>query len=166
MIIDTANYNPDVRDQRIPEIDAGMPESVWVSRQLGRPIFKALNNIMFHSLATKGMPWGAADRLAMPVAGDDVVSKCIAMELVDETGFDPVDGGSLAESWRQQPSTPAYCCDYDAIRTLAGLRAAVKGKADIIRDTAWREQYLPLFAGRPSYADVHAARDRTEPITQ
>ena len=88
------------------------------------------------------------------------------MELVDETGFDPVDGGSLAESWRQQPSTPAYCCDYDAIRTLAGLRAAVKGKADIIRDTAWREQYLPLFAGRPSYADVHAARDRTEPITQ
>lgn len=156
VIIDTANYYPEVRDPRIPDIDGGMPESVWVSRQLGRPIFKAFNSIMFHSLATKGRPRGSAERLAIPVAGDDPAAKKIVMALVDETGFDPVDGGSLAESWRQQPSTPAYCCDYGVARTSEGLRAAVKGKAEVIRDTAWREGYLALFAGRPAYADVHA----------
>jgi predicted dinucleotide-binding enzyme len=156
IIVDTANYYPDIRDPRIAEIDAGMPESVWVSRQLGRPIFKAFNSIMFHALSEKGTPSGAPDRLAIPVAGDDPRAKRIVMGLVDEMGFDPVDGGSLDESWRQQPSTPAYCCDYDAATTRKGILAAVKGKAETIRDGAWREKYLKLFAGKPAYADVHA----------
>jgi len=78
------------------------------------------------------------------------------MGLVNEIGFDPVDGGSLAESWRQQPSTPAYCCDYGAAKTLAGIKAAVKGQAQKIRDSAWRAGYGKLFASKPAYADVHA----------
>jgi len=48
---------------------------------------------------------------------------------VNETGFEPVDGGSLDHSWRQQPGTPAYCCDYDAEITRKGLAAAVNGEA-------------------------------------
>ena len=155
VIIDTANYYPDVRDPRIPEIDAGMPESVWVARQLGRPIIKAFNSIMFYALSKLGKPKGSPDRLAIPVAGDDARAKHVVMTLVDEVGFDPVDGGSLEESWRQQPSTPAYCCDYDVARTLQGIRAAVKGRAETIRDGAWREKYGRLFAGNPTYADVH-----------
>jgi hypothetical protein len=63
------------------------------------------------------------------VAGDDVKSKRIAMDIVNETGFDAIDAGSLDESWRQQPGTPAYCCDYDAETTRKGLAAAVKGEA-------------------------------------
>ncbi len=157
VIIDTANYYPDVRDPRIAEIDAGMPESVWTSRQLGRPIFKAFNSIMFHALSVSGRPEGAPDRLAIPVAGDDPTGKQVVMELVNAAGFDPVDGGQLEESWRQQPSTPAYCCDYDAARTREGIRAAVKGRAETIRDTIWRENYGKLFANKPAYADVHAA---------
>jgi hypothetical protein len=78
------------------------------------------------------------------------------MGLVDEAGFDPVDGGSLEESWRQQPSTPAYCCDYDAARMAVALGAAVRGRAEKIRDTLWRERYMALFANGPAYADVHA----------
>lgn len=156
VIIYTANYYPDVRDPRIKDIDAGMPESVWVSKQLGRSIFKAFNSIMFHALSELGRPQGAPDRLALPVAGNDARGKQVVMDLVNETGFDPVDGGRLEESWRQQPSTPAYCCDYDAARTRQGLEAAVKGKAETIRDTLWRERYMALFADRPAYADVHA----------
>lgn len=156
VIIDTGNYYPDVRDPHIPEIDAGMPESVWVSQQLGRPIFKAFNSILFHTLSELGKPEGSPDRLAIPVAGDDARAKQIVMGLVNETGFDPVDGGSLEESWRQQPSTPAYCCDYAAEETRDGIRAAVKGKADKLRDTAWREGYGRLFANKPSHADIHA----------
>jgi predicted dinucleotide-binding enzyme len=155
-IIDTANYYPDVRDPRIAQIDAGMPESVWVSQQLGRPIFKAFNSTMFYALSERGKPEGSPDRLAIPVAGDDAEGKQVVMGLVNDMGFDPVDGGSLEESWRQQPSTPAYCCDYGADKTREGIRAAVKGKAEKIRDTAWREQYGKLFANNPPYAEVHA----------
>ena len=156
VIVDTGNYYPDVRDARIAEIDTGMPESVWASRQLGRPIFKAFNSIMFYALSELGKPEGAPDRLAIPVAGDDARGKRIVMGLVNEMGFDPVDGGSLEESWRQQPSTPAYCCDYGAEKTRKGIMAAVKGRAENIRDTAWRENYIRIFANNPAYADVHA----------
>lgn len=156
VIVDTGNYYPDVRDPRIAEIDAGMPESVWISRQLGRPILKAFNSILFHSLSQLGKAEGAPDRLAVPVAGDDAAAKRIVMELVNESGFDPVDGGSLEESWRQQPSTPAYCCDYGVSKTQEGIRTAVKGKAEQLRDRAWREGYGRLYANRPTHADVHA----------
>ena len=156
VIIDTANYYPDVRDPRIPEIDAGLPESVWTSRQLGRPLFKAFNSSMFHALSKLGKPEGSPDRLAIPVAGDDARAKQIVMGLVNDMGFDPVDSGSLEDSWRQQPSTPAYCCDYDAQKVREGIRAAVKGQAAKIRDTAWRENYGRIFANKPAYADVHA----------
>jgi predicted dinucleotide-binding enzyme len=157
VIIDVGNYYPDVRDPRIAAVDEGMTESVWVSRQLGRPVFKAFNSVMFHTLAELGRPKGSPGRLAVPVAGDGEAGKRVVMQLVDEAGFDPVDGGSLDDSWRQQPSTPAYCCDYDAERTLAGLAAAVKGRAPDLRDTAWREGYMRIFADGPSFAEAHPA---------
>jgi 8-hydroxy-5-deazaflavin:NADPH oxidoreductase len=157
VIIDTSNYYPDVRDSRIPEIDEGMPESIWTSRRLGRPIFKAFNSIMFYALSELGKPEGSSNRLAIPVAGDDPRGKSVVMSLINDMGFDPVDGGLLEDSWRQQPSTPAYCCDYDAETTLRGISAAIKGNAEKIRDTEWREKYGRLFADKPAYADVHAA---------
>ena len=157
VIVDTGNYYPEVRDPRIAEIDAGMPESVWISRQLGRPVFKAFNSILFHSLSRLAQSEGAQDRLAVPVAGDDARHKQIVMELVNEMGFDTVDGGALEESWRQQPSTPAYCCDYGVAMTRKGINAAVKGKADHLRDHAWREGYARIDADQPTHADRHAA---------
>jgi hypothetical protein len=33
------------------------------------------------------------------------------MSLVEDTGFDAIDGGPLAESWRHQPITGAYCTE-------------------------------------------------------
>jgi len=128
-VIDTGNCYPGLRDPHIPEIDAGMPHSVWVSKQLGRPVIKAFNNILAYSLAELGRPEGSPGRLAIAVAGDNVRSKQIVMDVVNETGFDPVDAGSLDESWRQEPATPAYCCDYDAETTRKGLAAAIKGEA-------------------------------------
>jgi hypothetical protein len=56
------------------------------------------------------------------------------MDLVSEVGFDPVDAGRLEDSWRQQPSTPAYCCDYDAETMRKALAAAVRGEATKKRD--------------------------------
>jgi predicted dinucleotide-binding enzyme len=114
VVIDTGNYYPRQRDGRIEPIEAGMPESVWVSRQLGRSVVKAFNNIYAKHLRDRGRPPGSPDRIALPVAGDDPEPKAVVMSLVDELGFDAVDAGTLDESWRQQPGTPVYATDFDA----------------------------------------------------
>lgn len=123
VLIDTGNYYPRQRDGRIDEIEAGAPESAWVSQQLGRQVVKAFNNIYAQHLRTHGRPSGSPDRIALPVAGDQP-GKGKVMELVDELGFDPVDGGSLAKSWRQQPGTPVYAADLDADGARRALAAA------------------------------------------
>jgi UPF0271 protein len=77
-------------------------------------VTKAFNNILAYSLAELGQPGGTPGRLAVAVAGDDARHKEVVSGIINEVGFDPVDDGALDESWRQQPATPAYCCDYDA----------------------------------------------------
>lgn len=121
VVIDTGNYYPRQRDGRIAEIEAGLPESRWVERQLGRAVVKAFNNIYAKHLLELGRPVGASNRIALPVAGDDQRAKAIVMSLVDELGFDPVDAGFLDESWRQQPGTQVYAADLDA----KGVRLAL-----------------------------------------
>jgi predicted dinucleotide-binding enzyme len=154
-VIDTGNYYPGMRDPHISEIDGGMAESVWVSRQIGRPIVKAFNNILAYSLAELGRPPGASDRLAVAMAGDDPSAKAIVAGLVNDVGFDPVDAGSLAESWRQQPSTPAYCCDWNAEETRDALALARPGEAPAKRD-AMMETYSKLGPS-PTHADIVAS---------
>jgi 8-hydroxy-5-deazaflavin:NADPH oxidoreductase len=128
IIIDTCNYYP-IRDGIIKEIEDGMPESVWVSNQLQRPVIKAYNNILYRSLTNSGLPKGTASRLALPIAGDDKQSKDVVSLLVDDSGFDSLDYGSLQDSWRQQPGSPVYCTDL----TLAQLKKSiVKARIDLL----------------------------------
>ena len=49
--------------------------------------------------------------MALPVAADRDSDRQVAMALVEDTGLDAYDAGSLSESWRQQPGAPAYCTD-------------------------------------------------------
>ena len=42
--------------------------------------------------------------------------------LVDDSGFDSLDHGSLQDSWRQQPGSPVYCTDL----TLPQLKKSIK----------------------------------------
>jgi 8-hydroxy-5-deazaflavin:NADPH oxidoreductase len=111
VVVDTGNYVPRLRDGHIDVIDAGLPESQWVQSQLGHPVVKAFNTIRPASLADLGKPAGAAGRVSVPVAGDDPAGKSIVLDLVDQLGFDGLDAGPLAESWRQQPGTPIYTTD-------------------------------------------------------
>src|SRR3954468_8198326 len=69
-IIDTGNYYP-MRDGRIEDIEKGMPESVWVSNQIRRPVIKAYNSILSGSLVSAGLGKGDPSRIALPVAGDN-----------------------------------------------------------------------------------------------
>jgi predicted dinucleotide-binding enzyme len=104
-----------------------------VSNQLGRPVVKVFNNIYAEHLLKRGKPAGAPGRIALPVAGDDQRTKEIVMRLVDQLGFDPVDAGTIDESWRQQPDTPVYASDHDA----EGLRQAL-ASASKERQPKWR----------------------------
>jgi 8-hydroxy-5-deazaflavin:NADPH oxidoreductase len=135
VVIDTGNYYP-TRDGRIPPIEDGQPESAWVAQQIGRPVIKAFNNIFFKSLLENGRPKGTIDRIALPVAGDPVEARAKVLRLVDELGFDPVDAGGIEESWRQQPGTPSYTQDYQAVQLKAALAAAVRDRVPEYRKAA------------------------------
>jgi 8-hydroxy-5-deazaflavin:NADPH oxidoreductase len=134
-IIDTSNYYP-LRDGQIQALDDGHVESVWVTEQLGRPVAKAWNAILAGSLAAKGKEAGTPGRVAIPVAGDREVDKAVAMTLVEATGFDAVDAGSLGDSWRQQPGAPAYCTDLTRQEIPAALQSARKDRIPQRRDAA------------------------------
>lgn len=133
VVIDTGNYYPQQRDGRIAGIEAGTTESGWVAEQLGRPVIKTFNNIYARHLQDHGKPKGTPGRIALPVAGDDPSAKAGVMRLIDDLGFDTVDTGSLAESWRQQPGSPVYAKDFDADGVRRALAAARPE-----RTAAWR----------------------------
>ena len=124
VVIDIGNYHPELRDGRIDAIDRGMLDSQWVAQQIGRPVIKAFNSILAKSLLEKGVPRGTKGRIALPVAGDSSDAKAAVLHLVDELGFDPVDGGALADSWRQQTGTPAYCQDLESAALQRALAQA------------------------------------------
>lgn len=123
VIVDTGNYYPQ-RDGQIAAIEAGTPESRWVAQQLDRPVVKAFNTIRAQHLLEMGQPAGTPGRIALPVAGDDPGGKAVVMALVDELGFDPVDAGALDESWRQEPGSPVYAADLDAVGVRRALSEA------------------------------------------
>lgn len=134
-VIDTSNYYPH-RDGNIGAIEDGQVESLWVVEQLGRPVAKAWNAIGSDSLARLGQPAGAAGRLAIPFAADRDADRTVAVALIGDTGFDPFDAGSLAESWRQQPGTPCYCTDLRTEEMAAALESAEPGRGPKRRDLA------------------------------
>ena len=99
-------------------------------------MIKAFNNIYFKSLLENGRPKGTPDRIALPVAGGTVEARAKVLRLVDELGFDPVDGGGIEESWRQQPGTPCYTKDLNAVQLKAALVAAELGRVPEYRKAA------------------------------
>ncbi|MFF0657135.1 MULTISPECIES: NADPH-dependent F420 reductase [Micromonospora] len=125
LVVDANNYYPQ-RDGDIPELlDRSLSSSRWTADHLkGARVVKVFNNIQAAHLMDEGKPAGTAGRIALPVAGDDADAKRVVMGLVDELGFDPVDAGTLDESWRQQPDTPVYGTDRDAGGVREGLAAA------------------------------------------
>jgi 8-hydroxy-5-deazaflavin:NADPH oxidoreductase len=135
-VIDTGNYYPRQRDGRIDKIESGMHESRWVEQEIGRPVVKAFNNIAAQHLMDFGKPKGTPGRIALPVAGDSTEHKQLVMQLIDEIGFDPVDAGSLDESWRLQPAMPVHATDLDAVGVRRALKEAVNERKPEWRATS------------------------------
>ncbi len=159
VVIDTSNYYPG-RDGDIDGIGQGQVESEWVAEQLGRPIIKAWNAILADSFIDKRSEPGAADRVAIPVAGDDEAARRVALDLVEDTGFTGVDAGSISESWRQQPGAPAYCTDLDEAALIVALEAADRSRSHLRRDLVWSTITERSEAGGPVTAGYVVALNR------
>jgi predicted dinucleotide-binding enzyme len=113
---------------------------------LGRPVVKTFNNILAESLSSRGEPRGAKGRVCLSVAGDDPAGKHVVLRLFDELGFDGLDAGLLAESWRQQPGALAYCMDLD--RTALQAALSKPDATGIASCHATNEQARPFFEAR------------------
>jgi predicted dinucleotide-binding enzyme len=124
VVIDTNNYYPE-RDGQLADLDDGSLTSSELLQQHLKDahVVKAFNNIFFRHLASLARSHGAVDRSALPIAGDDDKAKAAATEFLDSIGYDAVDTGSLADSWRQEPGHPAYGPPYGSFDDAKGTPA-------------------------------------------
>ena len=120
-VLDTGNYYPQ-RDGHISELDTGaLTSSELLQRYLAEAhVVKVFNNILFRHLRWLARPSGADDRSALPIAGDSEQAKAAVTAFLDSIGYDAVDAGPLADSWRQEPGTPVYAGLYGSFSDEAG----------------------------------------------
>jgi 8-hydroxy-5-deazaflavin:NADPH oxidoreductase len=128
IVIDTNNYYPR-RDGNIAALDENSLTSseLLQSRLPEAHVVKAFNHIYARQITTDSTPSGTPNRRALAIAGDDPVAKAKVAELIDGFGFDVIDAGSLAESWRIQPGTPGYVQRLNSEELSAALAAATRG---------------------------------------
>jgi predicted dinucleotide-binding enzyme len=124
-VMDAINYIPQ-RDGAIPGLDdTSLSSSEVLQRHLGSaPVVKVFNNITAHHLAALARPAGAADRSALPVAGDDPAAKHAVMRFVDAIGYDTIDAGTLRSGGQRfEFGTRAWVAPYGSFSDLRGTAA-------------------------------------------
>jgi 8-hydroxy-5-deazaflavin:NADPH oxidoreductase len=137
LVIDTNNYYPE-RDGQIAELDEGSAtSSELLQRHLPQShVVKAFNNIFYKHLESLPRPAGAPDRSALVITGDDEQAKKNATAFLHAIGYDTVDGGTLEDSWRQQPGGPIYGGPYGEFDNHAGTPAPAHMLAAKIAETS------------------------------
>ena len=125
IVIDTNNYYP-ARDGAIAALDSGQATtSGLLAAHLPQArVVKAFNAIIAMELERGGTPGGTPGRRALAIAGDDAAAKQTVAALQDAFGFDTLDAGALADSWRFEEGTPAYCAPLDLTALQTALNAA------------------------------------------
>jgi 8-hydroxy-5-deazaflavin:NADPH oxidoreductase len=127
IVIDTNNYYWE-RDGRISALDAGeatvsglLQEHLPESR-----VAKGFNHIMSKDITTDGSPAGTPNRRALATASDFDDAAGLVTRFYDELGFDSVNVGPLAESWRVERDQPAYVVRQSADELVANLAKATR----------------------------------------
>ena len=125
VVIATINYFPQ-RDRHIAEIDDG---TITVPGVLQRhlpdsEVVRAFSMIEAADMSGDGHPKGDPKRRAIAIAGDDAAAKRLVAGLIDEFGFDVVDLGTLAESWRVDPGQKGFVTRQTAGELRANAAAA------------------------------------------
>ncbi|MBN9153641.1 MAG: NAD(P)-binding domain-containing protein [Microbacterium sp.] len=125
IVLDTNNYYWE-RDGHIAALD---DKKTTTSQLLqdhlpGSKVAKAFNHIMSGQILTDGAPAGTAGRRALATASDFDDAAAFVTSLYDEFGFDTVNIGPLAESWRVERDQPAYVVAQNAEELEANLARA------------------------------------------
>jgi 8-hydroxy-5-deazaflavin:NADPH oxidoreductase len=125
VVIATINYFPQ-RDGRIAEIEDG---TITVPGVLQRhlpdsKVVRAFSMLDAADMSGDGHPKGDPKRRAIAIAGDDAAAKQLVAALIDEFGFDVVDLGTLAESWRVDPGQKGFVTRQTADELRANAAAA------------------------------------------
>ncbi|TNM69672.1 NADP oxidoreductase [Streptomyces sp. NP160] len=138
VVLDTGNYYPQ-RDGQVAALDDGSTTSSALTQQhlADSSVVKVFNNIYSESLRSLARPSGDAERTALPVFADDEEAKAVATAFLDVIGYDAVDGGDLAESWRAEPGRPAYGLPYAAGEDFTAAKPA---GADAVREALARAE--------------------------
>ena len=125
VVIATINYFPQ-RDDHIREIDDGtttVPGLLQAHLPASR-VVRAFSMINAAEMSGDGYPPGDPKRRALALAGDDPAARRLVAGLYDAFGFDAVDIGVLAESWRIEAGQPAFVVRQDVAELTANLAKA------------------------------------------
>lgn len=125
IVLDTNNYYWE-RDGRIAELDENRTTtSQMLQEHLPQSrVAKAFNHIMSADILTDGSPAGTADRRALATSSDFDDAAALVTRIYDEFGFDTVNVGPLADSWRVERDRPAYVVRQNAEELRANLARA------------------------------------------
>ena len=125
IVIDTNNYYPG-RDGAIAELDAReTTTSELVARHFaGARVVKAFNHIPSREIIAHAQPAGSEGRRALAVYADEADARDRVAALIDHVGFDVVDGGPLADSWRIERDQPGYIPHFTAEQMRGKLAEA------------------------------------------
>ena len=137
VVIDTCNHYPgrDGPDAALDAMDDTSGERLQRRLRDAR-VVKAFNAIMQGDIERDARPAGAADRRALPIAGDDADARRAVAAFVDAIGFDVVDVGPMSECWRFERAMPAYCVPLGR-RALAEALAGAK-RNERLPEGSWR----------------------------
>ena len=130
VVLDTCNYFP----QRLGAIARLDDHSTTVPGLLqahlpGSAVARAFNHIDAAQIVTDGTPPGTPGRRALGYATDDADARTVVAELYEQFGFDAVDVGGLADSWRLDADQPAFVVRQDAAQLRDNLARATRAPA-------------------------------------
>lgn len=121
IVVDAMNYWPPV-DGHLADVDADerSTSELNAARNSLARVVKSLNHVGYHEMEDDSMDAGSPLRRAMAVVGDDEDARAVIARLIDDIGFDAVDGGGLANGRVLEPGHPAFGRELSA-GELAGL---------------------------------------------
>jgi 8-hydroxy-5-deazaflavin:NADPH oxidoreductase len=121
IVVDAMNYWPPV-DGHIADVDADerTTSEMNAARNPLARVVKSLNHLGYHEMEDDSMDAGSPLRRALAVVGDDAEARAVIARIIDDIGFDAVDGGALANGRALEPGHPAFGRELSASE-LAGL---------------------------------------------
>jgi 8-hydroxy-5-deazaflavin:NADPH oxidoreductase len=131
IVIDTNNYYFE-RDGHIAALDRGVDTvSGMLQRHLvDSKVAKGFNHILAQDITTDGKPAGTDDRRALATSSDFEEAAELVQNLYDELGFDTVNVGPLADSWRVERDQPAYVVRQNRQELVENLAKAKRPDAE------------------------------------